>query len=66
MPGFALPLLHAYVPGAAFAWSPHVEVLIWLFLLEGFYLYGLARLHERAPEARPISTRKIALYTSGV
>jgi len=45
MSELALPLLHVYLPGAAFAWTPHVEVLVWLFLLQGLYLFGLARLH---------------------
>lgn len=66
MPGFATPLLHAYVPGAAFAWAPHYEVLVALFLIEGLYLFGVARLHERSPETRPLPAGKIMLFTCGV
>jgi putative membrane protein len=66
MAGLTLPLLHAYVAGGAFAWAPHYEVLVWLFLIEGLYLFGIARLHERSPRTRPIPAGRIMVFTAGV
>lgn len=66
MSGLVLPLLDGALPGAPFAWTPHFEVLVWLFLIEGLYLFGVARLHERSPETRPIPAGKILIFSSGI
>lgn len=64
MVGIALPLLDlsASAPG----WQVHLEAILPLVLIEGLYLLALAGMHERSPEARPVSQNQVLLFTLGI
>jgi putative membrane protein len=63
--GTALPLLD--VPaGSVPGWHLHAEAILPLILIEGIYLFVLARMHDRAPAARPVSENSVLLFTLGI
>jgi putative membrane protein len=63
--GAALPLLD--VPaGSIPGWHLHADAIIPLILIEGIYLFALARLHDKDPQARPVSENRVLLFTLGI
>jgi len=58
------PLLD--VPASPTTWHLHIEAIVPLVLIEGAYLFFLARLHERSPKNRPVSENSVLLFTLGI
>jgi putative membrane protein len=58
------PLLD--VPASPTTWHLHLEAIVPLVLIEGVYLFLLARMHERSPEERPVSENAVLLFTLGI
>ena len=63
--GITLPLLDISPTGPT-TWHVHPEVIVGVILLEGLYLFALARVYPRTQGAPPVSSSQILLYTLGV
>jgi putative membrane protein len=58
------PLLD--VPASPTSWHLHLEAIVPLVIIEGIYLFVLARMHKRSPETRPLSENGVLLFTLGI
>jgi putative membrane protein len=54
------------VPASPTTWHLHLEAIIPLVIIEGIYLFFLARLHNQSPEDRPVSENSVLLFTVGI